>query len=106
MIGGVLLAPVLLNLIAEPILHLVSFAEVGIVYSRGEAPGLGSFLYLIAYVVNAGFLWAAGWLGFHWYTNVLVLVLYTTGLAIPVILGALSVKIYRKYKKAEQTDSE
>ena len=27
-------------------------------------------------------------------------------IAIPVILGALSVKVYRRYKKAEQTDSE
>ena len=27
-------------------------------------------------------------------------------IAIPVILGALSVKIYRKYKKSEETDGE
>ena len=27
-------------------------------------------------------------------------------IAIPVILGALSVKIYRKYKNTKQTDSE
>ncbi len=27
-------------------------------------------------------------------------------IAIPVILGALSVKIYRKYKNAERVDSE
>lgn len=79
-IGGVLLAPVLLNWIAEPILHVVSFSEVGMVYHKGEMPGLGSLLYLIVYAFNVGVLCVASWLGLHWYTNLLIVGLYIVGL--------------------------
>lgn len=78
-IGQVLLSPILLNWIAEPILHIVTFAEVGVIYHKGEMPGLGSFLYLIFYAMNVGVLWFASWLGLRWYTNLIIVVLYVTG---------------------------
>lgn len=73
---GVFLTPAVLNFIVEPILHAVTFAEVGLVYHRGEMPGLGSLLYLVAYVLNVGVLWIAGWLGLHWYTNLMIVGVY------------------------------
>ena len=79
-VKGVLLSPIILNWIAEPILHIISFVEVGIVYQKGEMPGLGSLLYLMAYVVNTVVLLFASWLGLHWYTNLTIVVLYIAGL--------------------------
>lgn len=35
--------------IAEPLLHIVVFRIVGIVYKRGKAPAIGSLLYLAVY---------------------------------------------------------
>ena len=77
---GIFLTPAVLNLVAEPILHLVTFTEVGLFYHSGEMPGLGSLLYLVFYVLNVGILQIASRLGFHWYTNLLVFGLYITGL--------------------------
>lgn len=36
-------------IVGEPLFHALAFAIVGIVYSRGDAPALGSLMYLIAY---------------------------------------------------------
>lgn len=46
----------IINLIAELIIHAVAFGLVGLIYSRGEAPALGSILYLLAYAMITGFL--------------------------------------------------
>ena len=42
--------PEILNWIAEPFMHVVTFAVVGLYYDRGSAPALGSFLYLLFYL--------------------------------------------------------
>lgn len=47
---------ILINLIAEPIIHAVSFGLVGLVYTKGSAPALGSFLYLLTYCAITGIL--------------------------------------------------
>ncbi|MDI6453687.1 hypothetical protein [Peloplasma aerotolerans] len=36
-------------LIAEPLFHILAFSIVGKFYNRGDAPTLGSFMYLVAY---------------------------------------------------------
>ena len=79
MIGQMVLAPILLNWIAEPILHVVTFTEVGVIYHKGEMPGLGSLLYLIFYAMNFGVLWVVSWLGLRWYTNLIIAILYIAG---------------------------
>lgn len=63
----------IINLIAEPIIHAVSFALVGLVYRRGEFPALGSFLYLIAYAAITGILALMGIFSFAWWWVLLVI---------------------------------
>ncbi|MBU1143592.1 MAG: hypothetical protein KKH92_08120 [Firmicutes bacterium] len=36
-------------IVGEPLFHILAFTIVGIVYKRGDAPALGSFMYLMAY---------------------------------------------------------
>ena len=55
------------NWIAGLILAPLSFVLVGLVYRRGEAPALGSFLYLLTYAVLTGILWVLGQFSFAWW---------------------------------------
>ena len=49
--------------IAEPIIHGITFSLVGIVYKRGTAPAIGSFLYLVVYWIIVSFIHGAlAWL--------------------------------------------
>ncbi len=43
-----------INLIAGMVLVPLSYHMVGLVYRRGEAPALGSFLFLLTYMINTG----------------------------------------------------
>jgi hypothetical protein len=49
---SIAIPPLMLNIIAEPILHAFTFVIVGIYYSRGEFPTFGSSLYLIFYSIG------------------------------------------------------
>lgn len=44
----------LINLIVGGILIPVSYVMVGLIYSRGSNPALGSILFTILYVINTG----------------------------------------------------
>ena len=73
-----------INLIAEPVIHALAFALVGLVYHRGEFPALGSFLYLLAYAAITGILAIMGIFSFaKWWvlTVVVALILIGFGLA-------------------------
>lgn len=53
----ILLTPTILNLLAEPFLHSVTFIIVGLYYHRHiDSPSTGSFLYLIFYCVHVALL--------------------------------------------------
>ncbi len=43
---------IIINYIAEPIIHAVTFGIVGLFYSRRSNSSLGSFLYFIFYCIN------------------------------------------------------
>ena len=58
---------ILINWIAEPIMQIVSYGLVGLVYHKGEAPALGSFLYLLTYTTLTGILWVLGQVSFAWW---------------------------------------
>lgn len=75
-IGNLVLNPFILNIIAEPPLHLISFVEVGMIYRSGDAPMIGSILYLFAYCVNIAVLMLASVFKLRWYTNLLIIVVY------------------------------
>ena len=57
----------LYNWVAGFVLAPVSFALVELVYQSGEAPALGSFLYLITYALLTGILWVLGQFSFAWW---------------------------------------
>lgn len=71
-----LFPPWVLNWAAEPFMHVVTFAVVGLYYVRGSAPALGSFLYLVFYCVHTFLLWLMSLAGFATWAVVLILVLY------------------------------
>lgn len=58
---------VLINWIAEPVMYAIAFGLVGLVYKKGECPFLGSILYLCAYALLIGALWALGIFSFAWW---------------------------------------
>lgn len=57
----------LYNWIAGLILAPLAYALVGLVYRSGEAPALGSFLYLLVYTLLTGILWVLGQFSFAWW---------------------------------------
>mgnify|MGYP006932497471 CR=1 FL=1 len=71
-----LLSPVLLNWIAEPCLHAITFAVVGLYYHRGENPAAGSGLYLLFYCIHTFIIWLMSLAGFATWAVVLILVGY------------------------------
>ena len=71
----------LYNLIAEPIIHVVAFGLVGLVYRKGDCPPLGSFLYLVAYAAITSVLALMGIFSFVWWW-VLIIVVALIGMAI------------------------
>ncbi|MBE6917411.1 MAG: hypothetical protein E7470_05905 [Ruminococcaceae bacterium] len=76
----------LYNLIAEPIIHVVALALVGLIYRKGEFPALGSFLYLVAYAAITGILALMGIFSFGWWW---VLIIVVAMVGVGVLLGKL-----------------
>lgn len=72
----------IINIIAEPILHLIAYGIVGLFYSKGSAPIVGSILYLIAYALLIGFLWILGIFNFAWWWILLIV-----AIAFAIIFG-------------------
>lgn len=72
----ILLSPTVLNVIAEPIVHTVTFTVVGLYYHRGEGAEKGSFLYLLFYLIHTFVLWLMASAGFEVWAIVLILLLY------------------------------
>lgn len=66
----------MLNWVAEPVMHGITFTIVGVYYYRGSAPALGSFLYLLFYCVHTFLLWLMSLAGFATWAVVLTVVLY------------------------------
>lgn len=65
---------VLVNLIAEPIIHAVAFLITGIFYKKKSLPWWGSLLYLIFYCAVVGILWLLGLFHFAWWSVVIAII--------------------------------
>lgn len=63
----------LINLLAEPILHIIAYSIVGLFYSKGSAPLLGSIGYLFTYACLVFFLWVLGIFSFAWWWITIVI---------------------------------
>lgn len=72
----ILLPPRVLNWVAEPFMHVMTFAIVGLYYDRGSAPALGSCLYLLFYCIHTFLLWLMSLAGFAIWAVVLIVALY------------------------------
>jgi hypothetical protein len=68
---------ILINWIAEPIIHVVAYVIVGTFYARGSAPFFGSLFYLITYAMVVGVLWMFGIFSFAWWWVLIIVVAIT-----------------------------
>lgn len=69
---------IIINWIAEPILHGIAYSLVGLFYNKGEFPALGSFLYLVVYAAITGVLVIMGIFSFAWWWIIAVIVIVIT----------------------------
>ena len=67
---------ILINWIAEPIIHAVAYGIVGLFYIRGSAPVLGSIAYLFVYAAIVGILWLCGLFSFAWWWVAILVVVF------------------------------
>ena len=77
-----------INLVAEPVIQVVSYLLVGLVYKKGSMPLLGSFLFLLTYAALTGFLWLLGLFQFTWWW-ILLMIVISTGLVFGLYRGWL-----------------
>lgn len=70
------LFPVLINLIVEPILFIITRFIVRIYYEPRSNPPLGSFLYLLFYMIHVGLIFLAGLFGFTAWAFIIIVVFY------------------------------
>jgi hypothetical protein len=69
---------IVMNLAVEPVIHVVTYGIVGLFYLRGEAPSIGSFLYLLFYCINIGLILLWSHFGASVFVGVLIIVVYVT----------------------------
>lgn len=82
----------LVNLLAEPILHIITFWVVGLFYNTGSVPAFGSFLYLLFYVIHIGLLMLWSYFNLNVIVLVLVVVVYLT------VLYFIRMKIFNRFR--------
>ncbi|MCR5782107.1 MAG: hypothetical protein K6G90_05150 [Clostridia bacterium] len=58
---------VIINWIAEPVIQIIAYLLVGLVYKKGSNPAFGSLLFLITYAFIVGILWVLGKFNFAWW---------------------------------------
>ena len=73
----------IINWIAEPIIQVVAYLLVGLVYQKGSNPGFGSLLFLLTYALIVGILWVLGIFKFAWWW-ILILVIAFIGITIGI----------------------
>lgn len=73
---SIAIPPLVLNIIAEPVIHTITFAVVGIYYSKGDFPAFGSLLYLLFYSIHVGLLALMAMTQFTAWAIILIVVLY------------------------------
>lgn len=79
----------LINLFAEPIIHLIAFFITGLLYKKKSLPWWGSLLYLFFYSVTILALWLLSLANFIWWSIVIATVSITTIGFLVFILSSL-----------------
>ena len=71
-----LLSPEVLNLIADPVISLITFGVVGLYYTKGTDPTWGSILYMFFYAVHMVLLYLISWAYPHWWLIAIIVGAY------------------------------
>ena len=71
---------VLINFLAEPFIHILTYKTVGIFYSRNSFPIIGSILYLVFYAMNIGLILFRSFTGAKLFIGVIIIIVYYWGL--------------------------
>ena len=79
---------IVINWVAEPIIHAAALLLVGTIYRKGSCPPLGSFLYLVTYAAITGILALMGIFSFAWWWVLIIMV-------VMIGIGVLLAKIGR-----------
>ena len=74
---AIAIPPIVINYLAAPILHVITYGVVGLYYTRHKnSPTFGSFLYLVFFCIHVGLLYLMAQLGFAAWAVVLILIVY------------------------------
>jgi ABC-type multidrug transport system permease subunit len=71
-----IIPPLLLNMMAEPIIQVITYNIVGFYYRRGSNPFLGSVLYMIFYCIHIFILWILSLVRFNIGISIIAIVVY------------------------------
>lgn len=85
---------VIINLMIEPLLHIIIFGIVGLFYEKSSAPAWGSFLYLFFYAAHTCLIMICSIFNFDKITIIVITILY---IAILITLIALKNKLFTRY---------
>jgi len=81
----------IINWVAEPLLHFITFSITGLYYSKGrDNPAKGSLLYLFFYCVHVGLIYVLSLFSFAKLAIILVLILY---IAAHIVFNVLKNKL-------------
>jgi hypothetical protein len=78
---------IIINILIEPILHLFTYNVVGLYYSKGSNPVIGSLLYLVFHIVHIGLLMIMGF--FQW-SLISIVITFIVYIIILVFIKVLS----------------
>ena len=90
---GVVECAALVNIVAEPIIHLLAFLVTGLFYEKKSLPWWGSLLYLFFYSAIVLALWLLSLVNFVWWSIVVAIVI-VAGLGVGVFTLSMSKEGY------------
>lgn len=74
---AIAIPPIVINYLAAPILHVITYGVVGLYYTRHKnSPTFGSFLYFVFFCVHVGMLYLMAQLGFAAWAVALIIAGY------------------------------
>lgn len=74
---AIAIPPIVINFLAAPILHAITYGVVGLYYTRHKnSPAFGSFLYLLFFCIHVGLLYLMAMMKFALWAVLAVLVAY------------------------------
>lgn len=76
----------IVNIMIEPLLYKFTYAVVGLFYQRNSCPTLGSFLYLLFYMIHVSLLMIWGTFNFEKTAGIWIMIFYFSVITLIKIL--------------------